>query len=108
MSEQNLTPKQREWLDMSRKIGPGTMTASERETLERLYAEMLPAEQQELYAYIQKEFGQDQGPSDPDQPEAGDPISVMERRVWTEPSEGLRNAFAGAQTVRRPATEENQ
>jgi hypothetical protein len=54
LEEKDLSEKQRKWLEASGKIGPGAMTKSERQTLERLYAEMLPKEQQELQQYIQR------------------------------------------------------
>lgn len=73
MEEHQLTDKQRKWLEASRKIGRTAMTKSERQTLERLYADMLPREQQDSAAYIREKFGKkDEG--DQEAPEAQDPI----------------------------------
>ncbi|MDQ7783147.1 MAG: hypothetical protein RDU20_09720 [Desulfomonilaceae bacterium] len=93
MDEMDLTPKQRKWLEASQRIGPGAMTRTERETLERLYADMLPAEQQELQRYIQEKFAKEKDETETT-PDVQDPIDLMERRVWTPPSAGLRKAFA--------------
>ncbi|MBM3302616.1 MAG: hypothetical protein FJY85_22025 [Deltaproteobacteria bacterium] len=93
MEDHQLSPLQRKWLEASLKIGPGAMTKTERQTLEKLYAEMLPGEQQELYRYIQQRFGkkdQDEGDEQPIE----DPISIMEHRIWTPPSDALKRAFA--------------
>ena len=58
------------------------MTKSERERLEKLYKEMLPREQQELFEYIWEHFGEKQTePADTE-----DIISVMQRKIWTPPS----------------------
>ncbi|MFH1113567.1 MAG: hypothetical protein V1792_06565 [Pseudomonadota bacterium] len=95
MEDKDLTPKQRKWLEASRKIGPGAMTKTERKTLDRLYADMLPAEQQELLQYIQEKFGKKKEGQE-DEPTVEEPTHLMERRVWTPPSEGLKKALAGA------------
>lgn len=100
MDEADLTKKQREWLALSRKIGPGPMTKSERLALERLYQEMLPQEQQDLFVYIQKNFAEKQTETS----EASlDPISLMEQRVWREPSPGLKAIFSQRLRVKRPS-----
>ncbi len=93
MDEKDLTRKQRRWLEASRKIGPGAMTRTERQTLERLYADLLPAEQQALLRYIQEEFGKEKDDQQ-SEPTVPDPTELMERRVWTPPSQALRKAFA--------------
>jgi len=102
LDEKDLTKKQRRWLEASRKIGRGAITKSEREVLEQLYAEMLPAEQQELAAYIREKFEK----KEPAEQSSGlvkheegarreeDPTEHMERRVWAEPSEALRSALS--------------
>lgn len=95
MDESRLTQKQRKWLDASRKIGPGPMTKTERELLERLYAEMLPSEQQELYQYIQEMTGKQEEQAD-------DPIAAMERRVWSQPSRKLLNTLGQSQKIKGP------
>jgi hypothetical protein len=92
MKESDLTDKQKRWLEASEKIGPGAMTRTERETLEKLYADMLPQEQQELARYIQEKFGKkndDASIKDGDQSVPEDPISRMEQKQWATPS----NAF---------------
>ena len=96
MDEPKLTPKQREWLELSRKIGPGPMTRTERESLERLYKEMLPREQQELFEYIRTNFGEKEEQRD----EQSDPLSEMERRIWHAPSKALRSALSRTATTR--------
>jgi len=93
LDEKDLTPKQRKWLEASRKIGPGAMTKTERQTLERLYADMLPTEQQALLRYIQAQFGKKDDDRETE-PAVQDPTELMEHRVWTPPSNGLRKAFA--------------
>jgi len=99
LDEKDLTAKQQNWLDTSRRIGPGTMTRTERETLEKLYAEMLPAEQQELMEYIRKKFGKNGKieihPKD-------DAIARMEKIIWSEPSVGLKKVFGKIQTSKPP------
>ena len=68
------------------------MTKSEREALEKQYKEMLPREQQELFEHIEAHFGKKESPK----PEAAeDPISIMQRKVWTTPSPALRAALPG-------------
>jgi len=106
LDEKDLTPKQRKWLEASRKIGSGAMTKTERQTLERLYADMLPAEQQGLQRYIQEQFGKkkDEPGSKPSPP---DPTELMERRVWTPPSDGLRRAFAKPASKSRTSGEDH-
>jgi len=97
LKEQELTQKQQEWLALSRKIGPGPMTKSEREALEKLYKEMLPREQQELFEHIEAHFGNKESPG----PEAEeDPIAIMQRKAWTPPSPALRAALSGAGATR--------
>ncbi len=95
--EQELTPKQREWLELSKRIGPGPMTRTERESLERLYKEMLPREQQELFEYIRTHFGEKEKQED----EQTDPIAEMERRIWQTPSKALRSALSQT-TIKHP------
>ena len=99
MNEQELTQKQQEWLTLSRKIGSGPMTKSEREALEKLYKEMLPREQQELFEFIEAHFAKKEG----QEPEAKeDPISIMQRKAWTPPSPALRTALSGTGASARP------
>jgi hypothetical protein len=103
LKEQELTKKQREWLALSKKIGPGPMTRSERESLEKLYKEMLPREQQQLFEYIEAHFSKKES----QEPEAEeDPISIMQRKVWTPPSPALRAAFSGAGASRPRSTKD--
>jgi hypothetical protein len=102
LEEKDLTEKQRAWLALSRKIGPGALTKSEREALEQAYAEMLPREQQDLHDYImskasKKESEERQPPAEPD-----DPIVQMQQKVWHEPSDTLKKTFSRIQTVKRP------
>jgi len=97
LQEHELTEKQKEWLEASRKIGTWPLTKSERQTLERLYAEMPPREQQGLYEYIQETYrakGKSAG--------AEDLLALMEKRQWHEPSQKLRNAFTKSQKIGRP------
>ncbi len=94
MDEKDLTPKQRKWLEASRKIGPGAMTKTERKTLERLHADMLPAEQQALLRYIREKFGKKEDDRE-GEPIIEEPTQIMERRVWTPPSDGLKRTLAG-------------
>jgi hypothetical protein len=96
LDEQELTQIQQDWLALSRKIGPGPMTKSEREALEKLYKKMLPREQQDLFEYIREHFGEKQ--SEPAETE--DLISVMQRKTWTPPSPGLRAALSRTGTSR--------
>ncbi len=105
MDESQLTQAQRAWLEASRKIGPGPMTKSERLTLERLYAEMLPREQQELQEYIRETFGKkDAGSSAEDAIE--DPVARMEQRTWNPPSSALKGALSRAAMIRPGRSEE--
>ncbi len=96
LSDTKLTQKQKKWLEASKKIGPGAMTRSERETLEKLYADMLPAEQMELKEYIEKNFGQKTDNDD----QAPEPTTVMEKIEWSDPSEGLKKTLAKTQKPR--------
>lgn len=98
MEEHELTAKQRKWLEASRKIGPGAMTRTERETLERLYAGMLPKEQQELADYIQATFGKEE---DDKEPREQEPTQRMERKVWNQPSSGLVSVLSKSQAPGR-------
>jgi hypothetical protein len=98
LEEHKLTEKQRNWLEASQRIGPGAMTKTERQLLERLYADMLPREQQELAAYIEAKFGKKE--PDSKDSEEKDPIEKMRRKEWRPPSEALRSALAKSQTPR--------
>lgn len=93
LEENQLTQKQRKWLEASRRIGPGTMTKTERQSLEKLYTDMLPREQQELAAFIQEKFGK-AGSQETD----GDILDTMQRKVWNSPSSGLRSVLTKNQT----------
>lgn len=95
VEEDNLTERQRTWLQASREIGPGRMTETERQRLEELYAEMLPKEQQELARYIEEKFGKKEDKSE-------DPIEKMAERVWLEPSKKMRETLAKTQAVKPP------
>ena len=95
MEEEHLTEGQRKWLQASREIGPGPMTKTERLRLEKLYAEMLPKEQQELARYIEENFGKTDDKSE-------DPIEKMAERVWLEPSRKLRESLGKTQVVKHP------
>jgi hypothetical protein len=100
VEEHQLTPKQRKWLEASHRIGPGTMTRTERETLERLYADMLPAEQQELRQYIEEKYGA----KDPGSQLEGileDPVERMQQKIWNAPSRGLAKALSTAMHPKR-------
>jgi len=101
VEEDQLTEKQKKWLETSRKIGTWPLTKSERQTLERLYAEMPPREQQELYDYIQETYRAKEKSAG-----AEDLLALMEKREWHEPSQKLRNAFAKSQKVGRPPLRE--
>jgi hypothetical protein len=101
LDESRLTQKQRKWLEASRKIGPGAMTRTERETLERLYADMLPREQQELKAYIEEQAGRKEKKG-PEEQDVEDPTAKMEQKQWAPPSPALRSALSKVQ-VARPA-----
>lgn len=100
MKDEDLTPKQRLWMETSSKIGPGTMTRTERETLERLYAEMLPTEQQDLFDYIKAKFGKKD--DDTSTESKADPIAMMEKIIWSEPSTGLKKRMGVVQISRNP------
>ena len=96
MSESELTPRQKKWLEASKKIGRVAMTKSERESLEKLYAEMLPTEQMELKSYIEKNFSKDSEQGETTQ----DPTEVMEQVAWSDPSEALKKTLSGTQKPR--------
>jgi hypothetical protein len=98
LEEHELTEKQRKWMEASQRIGPGAITKTERQLLEKLYADMLPREQQELAAYIEAKFGKKE--PDPKDSEEKDPIERMRRKEWRPPSEALRSALAKSQTPR--------
>lgn len=100
MKEHELTEKQRKWLEASQRIGPGAMTKTERKTLETLYADMLPREQQELAAYIEAKFGKEK--PDAKDSEEKDPIEKMRRKEWHPPSKALRSALAKSQAPKSP------
>ncbi len=103
MDEKDLTPKQRQWLEASRKIGTWPLTKSEKQNLERLYTEMLPYEQQELSRFIQEKYAAKEDEKQPDEhTEDADPIETMMRRVWHEPSPALRTALSKAQVAKPP------
>lgn len=99
MEESQLTQAQRAWLEASRKIGPGPMTKTERLSLERLYAEMLPQEQQELQEYIREKFGKKEDGS-PAEHTMEDPTARMEQRTWNPPSSALKGALSKAAAIR--------
>jgi len=99
VDESQLTPGQRKWLEASRKIGTGSMTKSERLTLERLYAELLPREQQELEEYIRTTYGKKEDASSSEET-GGEPTARMEQRTWTPPSSALKDALSKASVVR--------
>jgi hypothetical protein len=99
LEEKDLSEKQREWLEASRKIGRVSMTKSERLLLERLFKEMLPQEQQQLQQFIQDKYGKK--PEEEEQTE-GDPIERMMQKTWSVPSEKFRSALARTQPSRPP------
>jgi hypothetical protein len=104
LEEKALTPKQRNWLEASRKIGTWPLTKSEKQNLERLYAEMLPQEQQELARFIQEKYAPADAEKPPEaQTDDEDPIETMMSRFWHEPSEALRTALTKAQAVKPPS-----
>ena len=103
MEEHQLTEKQREWLQLSKKIGPGPMTRSERQALEKLYAELLPREQQDLKQYLDEKLAQRLS----QEPSEEDPITEMEKRTWPAPSDALRSALSKTQSV-KPRKPERQ
>ncbi|MCX5860747.1 MAG: hypothetical protein WCG29_07615 [Desulfomonile sp.] len=98
MDERDLTQKQRKWLEASRRIGPGAMTKTEKQILEKLYADMLPREQQDLAEYIRARFGKKESMAE----EGQDPIEQMSGKLWKQPSSALRSVFAKLQTLKRP------
>ncbi|MBI5250089.1 MAG: hypothetical protein HY912_11405 [Desulfomonile tiedjei] len=100
MEEKNLSESQRKWLEASRKIGPGAMTKSERQLLERLYAEMLPKEQQELQQYLQEEFQKKVA----EQQGGEDPTEKMLGKTWATPSKKLISAISKAQPPKPSGT----
>ena len=94
MEDKDFTPKQRKWIETSRKIGLGRMTKTERETLEELYADMLPTEQQELADHIEEKFGYEIDET---------PIKEQEKKKYAEPSSALRSSL-GASRLKGPST----
>lgn len=102
MDNGQLTKKQKEWLEASKKIGPGAMTKSEKQLLEKLYAEMLPHEQQALYEYIQTNFGLKDEETKDQEAEQADPIAKMQQRVWGKPSDKLIKSLGKIQSVKPP------
>ena len=98
MEEEKLTKKQRKWLDASRKIGLGAMTKTERQTLEKLYADMLPREQQELTEHIRANFGLEESKEGQEE----EPSERMARRNWNPPSAALRSALSKTQRLKPP------
>ena len=102
MDNGQLTKKQKEWLEASKKIGPGAMTKSEKEILEKLYAEMLPHEQQALFEYILANFGSKEQDDIDQDSKQDDPITRMQQRVWSEPSDNLMKSLGKIQSVKPP------
>ncbi len=100
MEEKDLTEKQREWLALSRKIGPGALTKTERESLEKAFAEMLPKEQQDLQHYIVTTYGKKETDKTETDSEPEDPITAMERMIWAAPSDRLRTALSKSQKAK--------
>jgi hypothetical protein len=98
MEEKDLSPKQRKWLETSKKIGLGPMTKTERQTLNDLYADMLPAEQQELADHIEEKFGYDIDET---------PIKEQENKEYAEPSDALKAAI-GASRLKDPSNEDKK
>ncbi len=86
LEEHKLTEKQRKWLEASQRIGPGAMTKTERQLLERLYADMLPREQQELAAYIEAKFAKKE--TDSKDSEEKDPIEKNAAQGMASPFRG--------------------
>jgi len=82
------------------------MTRTERESLERLYTDMLPKEQQDLKAYIEQQFGNKEK-KERQEKEVEDPIKRMERKQWTPPSRALRAALSKAQVTKRNKSEDS-
>lgn len=93
MEEKDLTQKQREWLEASKKIGLGPKTKSERQNLEKLYADMLPAEQQQLREYIEDTFGDRFDEQ---------PILEQKDKQYAEPSKGLKSILTKPQSSKLP------
>ncbi|WP_157212294.1 hypothetical protein [Desulfomonile tiedjei] len=102
MEEKDLSEKQREWLEASRKIGRVSMTKTERLLLERLYKEMLPHEQQDLQQFIQDKYGKKPEESGEEKQTEDDPIERMMQKTWSIPSEKFRSALAKTQPSRPP------
>ncbi len=98
LNENDLTPGQLKWLEASKKIGLGRLTPTERQTLEKLYAELLPQEQQELFDYIKSKFGKEESLTE----QGEDPITRMEKMVWSTPSDSLKSAFGKALKPKTP------
>lgn len=104
LQDKDLTEKQRRWLDASKKIGPGPMTKSERTLLEKLYADMEPREQQQLYEYIQMNFRDKEKEENgqPNESVSDDPISRMQARIWREPSGALKRSLSSIRRTTPP------
>lgn len=100
MEEKDLTEKQREWLALSRTIGPGALTKSEKEKLEKAYAAMLPKEQQDLYHYIVETYGKKEGEEGSPDSQPGDPTAAMEKIVWNAPSDRLKKTLSQVQKAK--------
>jgi len=81
------------------------MTRTERESLERLYADMLPKEQQELQSYIEEQFGNKEK-KEREGKEVEDPTKTMERKQWTPPSRALRSALSKVQVIKQTRSED--
>ncbi len=99
LKDSDLTEKQHKWLEASQRIGPGAMTKTERQLLEKLYADMLPREQQDLAAYIEAKFAKKESSKDS---EEKDPIEKMRRKEWSPPSKALRSALSKPLKPRHP------
>jgi hypothetical protein len=104
LEEKDLTEKQREWLELSRKIGPGALTKTEREALEKAYAKLLPREQQDLYEYLMATCGKKNPEDSGSAADAEDPISQMQKKVWNQPSHALKSAFSRIKATRPPTS----
>lgn len=76
------------------------MTRTESETLERLYADMLPAEQQELQRYIEEKWGAKDPGAQLDEI-LEDPVDRMQQKMWKPPSRGLAKALSTAMRPKR-------
>jgi hypothetical protein len=101
LEEKDLSEKQREWLEASRKIGRVSITKTERLLLERLYKELLPEEQQGLQQFIQDKYGKKPEESGEEKTE-GDPIERMMQKTWSVPSDKFRSILAKTQPSRPP------